>query len=198
MQHPAFPVNILPYDGEAIYFESLIVPEVASAFLNLLIDNAGWRQDEIIMFGKRIVTSRKVAWYGDAGLPYTYSKTTRHALPWIKELLDIKTLVENICDQTFNSCLLNMYHDGSEGMGWHSDNEKELGDRPFIASLSLGAARRFVFRHKNTGEKSEILLANGSLLLMSGETQSHWVHSLPKSTKVKDVRVNLTYRNIVH
>ena len=197
MKHSTFPVNILPYDGEAFYFESLIKTEAANAYLKTLVANACWKQDEFIMFGKRIVTSRKVAWYGDEGLPYTYSKTTRYALPWSKEILEIKNIIENTCARSFNSCLLNMYHNGSEGMGWHSDNEKELGDRPFIASLSLGAARRFVFRHKSTGEKSEILLSNGSLLLMNGDTQSHWVHSLPKSTKVKDVRVNLTYRNIV-
>ena len=189
--------NILPGNGLARYYARLLSPPEVSRYLNTFIETLQWQQDEVTMFGKKIITRRKVAWYGDSSLAYTYSGTTRYALPWTPQLLEVKNIVERACGHTFNTCLLNLYHNGSEAMGWHSDNEKELGNTPVIASVSLGAPRRFVFKHKKTKEKTEVLLEHGSLLIMEEETQQHWLHSLPATIRVKDLRVNLTFRNIV-
>jgi alkylated DNA repair dioxygenase AlkB len=118
-------------------------------------------------------------------------------LLWTKELLELKKLVEEKCETKFNSCLLNLYHDGDEGMAWHSDDEKSLGKNTVIGSLSFGAVRKFSFKHKRTGEKRDTILDSGSLLVMKGETQTNWLHKLPKSTKIKHPRINLTFRTIV-
>jgi len=189
--------NILPYDGSACYYGPMLSLHEASHYCNVFLETLQWQQDEFTMFGKRIITRRKVAWYGDAGLAYTYSKTTRHALPWTPHLLELKAMAEQASGYTFNTCLLNLYHNGTESMGWHSDNEKELGKMPVIASVSLGAERRFVLKHKKTNQKIELLLEHGSMLLMKGETQQHWLHSLPPAKRIEDLRMNLTFRNIV-
>lgn len=188
--------NLLPYDGVVNYHDIIMSSEEARHFLNSLLETIEWKNDEVISFGKRIVTKRKMAWYGDKSFNYTYSKTTKQALPWNDELLSIKKLVEQESGETFNSCLLNLYHDGSEGMGWHSDAEKELKKDGAIASLSLGAERRFSFKHKKTKETISLTLQHGSLIVMKQETQSHWLHSLPPTTKINLPRVNLTFRNI--
>jgi len=156
-----------------------------------------WRNDEAVIFGRHIVTKRKVAWYGDNTYTYTYSNITRQALPWTDHLLALKALTEGLVGARFNSCLLNLYHDGDEGMAWHSDDEKELEPGGAIASLSFGAERRFLFRHRESKETIEVLLAPGSLLVMQGTTQTHWLHSLPKMKKVKTPRVNLTFRTMM-
>ncbi len=168
----------------------------AHGHFDALLSTVPWKSDEVVIFGKRMVTARKVAWYGDAGCDYTYSGTTKQALPWTKYLLDLRVVAERLAGEAFNSCLLNLYHDGSEGMGWHSDDEKEIVRDSAIASLSFGAERRFVFRHKESGEKAEVLLENGSLLVMKGETQRFWQHQLPKMARVRTPRVNLTFRRI--
>src|SRR5690606_29510051 len=144
-----------------------------------LFDNAHWQHDEVMIYGKRIVTQRKTAWYGEEEYEYTYSKMTKKARLWIPELLPIKQKVEEVTELDFNSCLLNLYQSGEEGMSWHSDAEAELGKEPAIASVSLGAQRKFVLKHKASARKVEIQLEPGSLLLMAGETQQYWVHSLP-------------------
>jgi alkylated DNA repair dioxygenase AlkB len=149
-----------------------------------------------VIYGKHLVTSRKVAWYGDHNFSYTYSGTTKRALLWTKELLDLKKIVERYSGVTFNSCLLNLYHNGSEGMAWHSDDEKALGKNTNIASLSFGAERKFSFKHKRTKESVSLVLESGSLLMMKGSTQSHWMHRLPPTTKVSRPRINLTFRTI--
>ena len=149
-----------------------------------------------MMFGKKLVTKREMAWYGEDGLNYKYSGILRKPLPWSDSLLKIKLLVEQACKVSFNSCLLNLYHDGNESMGWHSDDEPELGPNPVIASVSLGAERKFAFKHRKTGECISLVLKNGSLLLMQGVTQHFWVHTLRKSAGVKNPRVNLTFRRI--
>jgi len=149
------------------------------------------------MFGKRIITKRKVAWYGDQPYKYSYSKSTKTALPWTKGLQSIKLTVESLTHNSYNSCLLNLYHDGSEGMGWHSDDEPELLEDGAIASISLGAERKFIFRHKETKEKIELFLHSGSVLLMSGACQRRWLHRLPPTKKVHRPRINLTFRTIV-
>ncbi|WP_035615765.1 alpha-ketoglutarate-dependent dioxygenase AlkB [Haloferula sp. BvORR071] len=189
--------NLLPCDGTVIYYGRIFPEEEASRYFSSLMDGVPWKNDEVVIFGKRIVTARKVAWYGDAGCDYTYSGTTKQALPWNTKLLELKSAAERISGESFNSCLLNLYHDGSESMGWHSDDEKEIARDSAIASLSFGAKRRFAFRHKETKEKVELTLENGSLLVMKGETQRHWQHQLPKAAKITTPRINLTFRKMV-
>ena len=170
----------------------------AQDYFEALLTTVPWRNDEAVICGKRIVTARKVAWYGDSSYSYTYSGTTKIALPWTKELRTLKSLVEEEVGCLFNSCLCNLYHDGSEGMGWHSDDEKALGQNTAIGSLSLGAERKFSLRHKRKGDSPSISiqLENGSLLVMKGTTQTFWQHSVPKTAKIAIPRINLTFRTI--
>ena len=188
--------NILPFDGEVLNFSKIINSKEAQFYFNKLLLADFWAHDELLMFGKRIKTTRKVAWFGDLNYQYSYANSVKKAIPWTPELISIKNLIETKTGEVFNSCLLNLYHNGSEGMGWHQDNEKELGEKPVIASLSLGAARKFSLKHIQTKQKIDIVLEAGSLLIMKGKTQENWLHSLPKTTKVKFPRVNLTFRNI--
>jgi alkylated DNA repair dioxygenase AlkB len=189
--------NILPYDGTVKYFGKVLKQAEQKHYYDSLMNTIQWKNDEAIIFGRHIITKRKVAWYGDSNFEYTYSGTTRQALVWTKELLDLKKLVEKLTAETFNSCLLNLYHDGSEGMSWHSDDETSLGTDTAIASLSFGAERKFSFKHKKSKQAISVLLETGSLLLMKGTTQTHWLHSLPKTTVIKKPRINLTFRTIV-
>ncbi len=189
--------NWLPYDGTVNYYGYILNKKAADNYLNHLLEDIAWRNDEAIIFGKRLVTKRKVAWYGEKPFSYTYSNTTKHALPWTKSLLDLKTLIEQKTGETFNSCLLNLYHDGSEGMAWHSDGEKDLKKNGAIASLSFGAERKFAFKHKDTKKKVELILEHGSLLIMKDDTQTHWLHRLPPTKLIKTPRINLTFRTIV-
>ena len=189
--------NLLPCDGEVFYQSEFFSVREADHFLAALLKTIAWEHDEVMMFGKKIITARKVAWYGDAGLAYRYSGKTRVAIEWTRELRAMKDLIERSTGGSFNSCLLNLYADGDQGMGWHSDDEKELGRDPEIASVSLGAERRFDFRHKDSREKVSVMLEHGSLLAMKGRTQTHWQHQIPKTKKVKELRVNLTFRQIL-
>lgn len=189
--------NLLPRDGIATYHGPVLDGAASKRFHDVLLATVPWQHDEVVIFGKRIVTARKVAWYGDAGLAYSYSGTTKQPLPWTPELRELKALAEDRSGAVFNSCLLNLYHDGREGMGWHSDDEKSLLKDGCIASLSFGAARKFSFRHKQTKETVSVILEDGSLLLMAGTTQTHWHHQLAKSAKVVEPRINLTFRTIV-
>jgi alkylated DNA repair dioxygenase AlkB len=168
----------------------------AARYLDRLLKDIAWRNDEAVIFGRHIITKRKVAWYGDSNYTYAYSNIIRQASPWTEDLLGLKVMTEQLTGATYNSCLLNLYHDGEEGMAWHSDDEKELAQDGAIASLSFGAERRFLLRHKQTKEQVEVRLASGSLLVMRGTTQTHWLHSLPKMKKVRAPRVNLTFRLI--
>ncbi len=188
--------TVINRDGIAIYTDSLIPKEKSELFLLQLSKNIQWKNDESVMFGKHYITRRKTAWYGDHPFCYTYSKIKRTALPWTDELLEIKHIVENKEAAEFNSCLLNFYHDGDDGMGWHSDNEKELEKNGVIASVSLGAERKFSFKHKRSKEKMDLILGNGSLLVMKEQIQTHWMHQLPKSKKISEPRINLTFRRI--
>lgn len=189
--------NLLPYDGEVIYYGRVLSVTEANNYLNTLLDTVAWKNDEAIIFGRHIITSRMVAWYGNEAYNYTYSKTTKQAFIWTTELLALKTLVEQYTGTTYNSCLLNLYHNGNEGMGWHSDDEKSLGKDTSIASLSLGAERKFALKHRASKHATSVILQNGSLLEMKGTTQTHWLHSLPKTTKVTTPRINLTFRSMV-
>jgi len=188
--------SILPNDGEADYYGKILNAEQSQHYFDQLLQHIKWDNDKAIMFGKLIVTKRKVAWYGDQPFDYTYSKTTKSALPWTKELLELKDIIENKTGETFNSCLLNLYHSGEEGMAWHSDGEKDLKKNGAIGSLSLGVDRKFSFKHKVTKQTVSVLLERGSLLVMKGTTQKNWLHRLPPTKKVKHPRINLTFRTI--
>ncbi|AZJ31584.1 Alkylated DNA repair dioxygenase AlkB [Tenacibaculum mesophilum] len=190
------PKNLLPKDGTVNYYGIVLSKELADHYYEALLNSIEWRNDEAIIFGKRMVTKRKVAWYAEQPFEYSYSNITKIALPFTKELLALKELVEKETNETYNSCLLNLYHDGSEGMAWHSDGEKDLKKNGAIASLSFGAERRFGFKHKQTKETVYKVLEHGSLLVMKDETQTHWLHRLPPTKKVHRPRINLTFRTI--
>ena len=191
-----FPINILPKDGITEYYGKVFNEEACKKFYDYLLSEIPWENDEAVIFGKLILTKRKVAWFGERAFEYTYSKRTKYARFWTPELLELKQKCEEVSGETYNSCLLNLYHDGSEGMAYHSDGEKDLKKNGAIASLTFGAERKFVFKHKTTQEKAEIFLESGSLLVMKGKTQENWLHRLPPTTKVKTPRINLTFRTI--
>ena len=189
--------NLLPYDGTVLYYGRIMNEETALTYFETLLNTIAWQHDEALIFGKHLYTKRKVAWYGDAPFEYTYSKTTKKALPWTAILQEIKKYVEQETGETYNSCLLNLYHNGNEGMAWHSDNEKDLKKHGAIASLSLGASRNFMFKHKKTGKTRSMQLESGSLLVMKDQTQTHWLHRLPTTKKIASPRINLTFRTIL-
>ena len=188
--------NLLPQDGTVLYFGKVLDSGQADDFYEKLLTGIVWKNDEAVIFGKKIFTKRKVAWYGDEGFEYTYSKSTKTALPWTDDLLELKSIVEQKSGETYNSCLLNLYHSGEEGMAYHSDGEKDLKKNGAIASLTLGAERKFSFKHKTTGQKVELVLEHGSLLVMKDQTQSFWLHRLPPTKKISTPRINLTFRTI--
>ena len=188
--------NLLPKDGTVNYFGQIMSDEEAHHYYSVLLNEIEWKNDQAIIFGKLIETKRKIAWYGDFPFAYTYSKITKTALPWTDTLLELKKLAEKKTGETYNSCLVNLYHDGSEGMAWHSDGEKQLKRHGAIASLSFGAERKFGFKHKETKEVIALNLASGSLLVMKNETQDNWLHRLPPTKKVNSPRINLTFRTI--
>ena len=188
--------NLLPEDGTVFYYGAILPTVSADKYLELLLRDIEWKNDEAIMFGKRILTKRKVAWYGEEAFEYRYSKITKTALPFTSELKALKNTIEQLTGETFNSCLLNLYHTGDEGMAWHSDGEKDLKKDGAIASVSFGAERKFSFKHKLTAQTISVLLEHGSLLMMKGKTQSHWLHRLPPTKRIAQPRVNLTFRTI--
>jgi len=189
--------NLLPKDGVVNYYGCVLSVKKANYFFEYLLHNIDWKNDVAILFGKRIETKRKVAWYGSKPYEYSYSNSTKKALPWTQELLVLKELVEEKTGETFNSCLINLYHNGNEGMAWHSDAEKKLKRNGAIASLTFGATRKFAFKNKTTKEKIDLVLENGSLLVMKGTTQTNWLHRLPPTKLLKKQRINLTFRTIV-
>lgn len=193
-------LNLLPFDGKVLYMPYLFDAQTAQHYFNTLRDEINWQQDVVRMFGKELRTKRKTAWHGDEGISYTYSKVKRLALPWTKCLRNIQQKTESTAAQPFNAVLLNLYHNGREGMAWHSDDEKEMNPLAEIASISLGAERIFQFRHKLSGQIISIRLAHGSLLLMDHASQVHWQHRLPL-VPVRQAnqgpRINLTFRNVL-
>jgi len=194
---PQETINLLPKDGIVNYYGKLMPVKEANHYLDTLLNTIEWKNDEAVIFSKHIITKRKVAWYGDDGFSYTYSNTTKRALGWTKELLELKVIIEERTAEKFNSCLLNLYHDGNEGMAWHSDAERDLKKNGAIGSLSFGAERKFAFRHKQTKETVSLILEHGSLLIMKDATQTNWLHRLPPTKMVTKPRVNLTFRTIV-
>ena len=189
--------NLLAQDGQVFYHGPVLSVREADRFRDALLTGVPWKNDEAVIFGRHLVTARKIAWYGDAGYSYTYSGTTKHALAWNAELLELKELVERLSGTRFNSCLLNLYHHGGEGMSWHSDDESSLGRDSTIASLSLGAERVFRLKHKRLPLTAAVTLEHGSLLLMRGTTQTHWLHCVPKTKKITTPRINLTFRTMI-
>jgi len=188
--------NLLPGGGVVNYYGTILSHAEADRYFQILLETIPWKNDELVIFGKHITTARKVAWYGDRELPYTYSGTTKQTHRWTPELLELKATVGKITGVTYNSCLLNLYHNGGEGMSWHSDNEKTMVHHAPIASISLGAERKFSLKHRESRETISTMLGHGSLLVMKGATQENWLHSVPKATRVMEPRINLTFRNM--
>jgi len=184
-------------DGTLQLWPDFLSLETADRFLNALMDEIPWRQDEITLFGRTHNIPRLQAFQGDAGIQYRYSRLTLDADPWSSTISSIKQALEEHSQQRFNAVLLNLYRNGNDSMGWHSDDEPELGPNPVIASVSLGNSRRFILRRKdNHTEKLELQLTHGSLLVMSGALQHHWQHSVPRTRTACEPRINLTFRQI--
>jgi alkylated DNA repair dioxygenase AlkB len=185
-------------NGEVLVMRNFIKYESSLNYLDVLARNINWRQEEIKLYGKVYPVPRKTAWYGYPGLNYSYSGIKCNPEPWTAELMEIKKDIESLHPgEDFNSVLLNMYRDGNDKVSWHSDDEKELGKNPTIASVSLGASRRFDLKHKDDpNERLEIELTSGSLIIMKGELQHFWLHQIPQQKKIANPRINLTYRTI--
>ncbi|MEO9570227.1 MAG: alpha-ketoglutarate-dependent dioxygenase AlkB [Polaribacter sp.] len=188
--------NILPFDGVTNYHGLILNKKQCTFYYQKLMETIQFKNDEAIIFGKKIITKRKVAWYGISEFSYTYSKVTKTANIFTKELLELKEIIEKETGESFNSCLLNLYSSGAEGMAYHSDGEKMLKKDGAIASLSFGADRKFSFKHKENKKRIDIVLENGSLLVMKKGTQTNWLHRLPPTKKVHSPRINLTFRTI--
>lgn len=186
--------NLLPFDGTLKYLGVCFNEAENELYFNRLMTEINWKNDEAFIFGKHYITDRKVAWYAEKPISYTYSRKTKTAEIFNPILLELKEKVEQIIGLSFNSCLLNLYHNGNEGMAWHSDDESELIKHYGIISLSFGAERKFSVKHKKLGVKKDILLQNGSILLMADEMQDFWLHRLPKTKKISKPRINLTFR----
>ena len=191
--------NLLPYDGQ-VNDLGIVIDYPSPLFYNLVTE-LPWQEDIVTLFGKTHVTTRQIVWMGDSDIDYQYSGHTRQTIPWKDTVFHVKHHIEQKLldlgiDANFNSCLLNYYPSGEDGMGYHADDERELGEQPIIASLSLGATRKFVFKHKKTQDKVELYLESGQLIVMHGETQNFWKHSITKTKKVTTGRISLTFRQI--
>lgn len=195
---PDFPGYKIPAEQAELWWApDFLKLKEANSIFKTLREQIEWEQGQILMFGKRVKEPRLSAWYGDPGATYTYSGKQQEPLAWISELSGLKSKIEEVSEGDFNSVLLNLYRFGQDSMGWHSDDEKELGDSPVIASLTLGATRKFQLRRKdNKATKVELELKHGSLLIMAGETQRFWQHQVPKTKKTVGERLNLTFRQI--
>jgi alkylated DNA repair dioxygenase AlkB len=185
-------------DGEVWVMRNFMSQADANRYYKVLKDSINWKQEEITFYGKTYPVPRKTAWYGYEGFNYTYSGISCNPDPWTKELLEIKKDIESFMpEEDFNSVLLNLYRDGNDKVSWHADDEKGLGNNPTIASLSLGATRFFDLKHKDNPElKMRIDLTPGSLVIMTGELQHHWLHQIPVQKTIKEARINLTFRTI--
>ncbi|CAA6807762.1 MAG: Alpha-ketoglutarate-dependent dioxygenase AlkB [uncultured Aureispira sp.] len=191
-------ISILRNNRDLLYYNNFLLDTEANQFYQNLLADLNWQQYPIRMFGKTMLQPRLIAWHGDQGIQYTYSQTTLIAEGWDDNLKQIQKKLRQNFQLNFNSVLANLYRDGQDSMGWHSDNEKELGKQPIIASISLGVARTLQFRHKDNHKiKTSIVLEPGSLLLMQGNTQEDWQHQIAKTKKVTTPRINLTFR-IIH
>lgn len=192
-----YPINILGEQGEAWYYGPCLTQTEADDVYQRLLQGIDWQQDEVLLYGKTIRTRRMISWHADAAYVYGYSNSTRTARPWTDDLQALKKWVEDRSGETYNACLLNLYQSGNVGIAWHSDAEKALKKQGAIASLSLGAERKFMFRHKQNKETRQLTLEHGSLIVMKGTTQENWLHSLPPTTRVSRPRINLTFRTVL-
>lgn len=188
--------ELLPTDGSAKFYEWVLGDSDPHVLMQELLESVPWASQTITMFGKQYVEPRRTAWFGDDGASYTYSGITMTPHAWTPVLHSLRNICEERSNSSFNSVLLNLYRDGKDKMGWHADNEPELGTEPVIASLSLGATRKFRFRHRTTKEIVECDLPTGSLVVMSGLSQKCWVHEVPQQKRVTSPRINLTFRKI--
>ncbi|MGE6475023.1 alpha-ketoglutarate-dependent dioxygenase AlkB family protein [Psychrobacter sp. NPDC078631] len=197
---PAPTDNLLPYDGKVNDLGVII--DGATALYNTLLNELPWQSDIVTLFGKTHITTRKIVWMGDTDADYQYSGHVRQTVPWSDMLFHVKQKIEQALAEigviaNFNTCLLNYYPSGADGMGYHADDEKELGQQPVIASLSLGATRKFVFKHKKTQDKVELYLESGQLVVMHGDTQTFWKHTITKTKTVDAGRISLTFRHML-
>lgn len=185
-------------DGEILFMKNFFDPYEAQNLFEILQKTINWRQEQIKMYGKTHLVPRKTAWYGEEGLNYSYSGIICQPEKWTEELIYVKSEIEKLIpSEKFTSVLLNLYNDGNNKMGWHADDEKELGINPTIASVSFGATRRFDIKHKEIhGLQYQFELTSGSLLIMRGALQHHWIHQIPAQKKVTKPRINLTFRTI--
>ena len=190
------PIRVLDFEGHVDYLGLIFSACVADELHAQLNKRIKWTRDEMFIYGRHIISKRKTAWYGDKPFLYTYSKKMKIALPWTNELVGLRMIVEQITQESFNSCLLNLYDNGGIGIAWHSDDENELRKCGTICTLSLGAERKINFKHKRSNEMLSVDLQNGSLLVMKGTTQANWLHCLPKIKKLRASRISLTFRNI--
>jgi alkylated DNA repair dioxygenase AlkB len=189
--------NLCPFEGELYRVKAFYDQPEADRLFADFYRTLAWQDESILIFGKRCKVPRLMCWYGDVEAVYRYSGVEHQPLPWTSELSAVKTQIERFCGCAFNSVLANLYRDGRDSMGYHADNEKELGINPVIASLSFGDARLFRLHHKKRRENLDIVLEHGDLLVMAGELQHHWVHALPKTRQAKNSRINLTFRRIL-
>ena len=197
---PAPTDNLLPYDGKVNDLGVII--DDATALYNTLLNELPWQSDIVTLFGKTHITTRKIVWMGDTDADYQYSGHVRQTVPWLDVVFHVKQKIEQGLAEigvttNFNTCLLNYYPSGADGMGYHADDEKELGHQPVIASLSLGATRKFVFKHKKTQDKVELYLESGQLVVMHGDTQTFWKHTITKTKTVDAGRISLTFRHML-
>ncbi len=196
---PAPTENVLPYDGK-VNDLGIILDNPNEQYETLLAE-LPWQSDIVTLFGQTHITTRQIVWMGEDNAHYHYSGQTHYAVPWSDAVFHVKRFVElalaNIgLAVDFNTCLLNYYPSGADGMGYHADDEKELGHQPIIASLSLGATRKFIFKHKKTQDKVALYLESGQLIVMHGDTQTFWKHTITKTKTVSDGRISLTFRQM--
>ena len=194
-----FPISgqLLPIDGSAVLVPDFLCESDADSIFSGLRQETPWEQNFIRLFGKEVSEPRLSAWHAEANLPYTYSGVPRTPHPWKEPLSTLRTACETHTGRSFNGALLNLYRSGQDAMGWHSDDEAVNGPNPVIASISLGAERRFDFRHKQTREVISVVLPHGSLLVMSGACQTYWLHRIPKTTRELQPRINVTFRHLI-
>lgn len=197
MNNSKAPINLLPIDGELHYFPNFINQPEASNFFYHLLSCSFWQHDIVKMFGKVIQTKRKTAWMADEQITYTYAGKTKYPIAWETQVYNIKQLVENHTSLYFNACLLNLYANGNEGMAYHADNEPEIIPQSMIVSISLGAERKFVCKHRHLPHIVDLKLAPGSMLIMSGNMQNYWLHALPVAKRIVTPRINLTFRQML-
>lgn len=190
------PIELLPFDGSAIFYEHHWDSAESLNLQQEIRKSTPWQQPLLYVFGREVKQPRLTAWFGDPGKAYSYSGTHLEPLPWTSTLNKIRSSCEQIASHSFNSVLVNLYRDGQDGVAWHADNEPELGSSPVIASVSFGATRTFHLRHREINETVKIDLTSGSLLIMSGLSQSHWIHQIPKTSRQIGPRINLTFRTI--